>query len=374
MTERTSYLRPTKATIYEERLKNNLSHLTRRLKPHQQILGIVKANAYGHGLVETSRALLRLGSKVLGVADLSEALTLRKAGIKGNILCLGPLPDEGLPEAQASEVIVTLFSQERLDAFLKHVRNTDQSIRVHIKLDTGMNRLGFESSIWESIAKRLKEEPRIQVEGIFSHLAESENHDPTFTNQQYQLFVKGVSIFEQMLGKKLIRHLANSSGILSHDFLECNWVRAGIAAYGYPWEEEGKATQKFLPILEWTAPIIQTKMIGRGDTVGYNRTFKADRKMKIGTVAVGYGDGFLRSYSKVKVGFRNQRTSVLGIICMDLLMVDLTPFPDATVGESVTLLGNGSTGPTAWEYAEGIQTIPYEILTSIHPRVTREWV
>jgi alanine racemase len=365
------YVRPTRAILDLRALENNYRAIQSLLPKRTKILSIVKANAYGHGISTVAKACSRFGAVGTGVADLSEALELRRSGFSDDILCMGATFPEGLNAAGRRNLIVTLHSADQLPSFLTAAKKN--KLRIHLKLETGMHRLGLDENSWGSVARKIGRVKNIQVEGILTHLAESANAAPAFTQKQIETYRKGAAFFERTLKRKLIRHASNSGAIFYHSDAAFDWVRPGIAMYGYPPDQNGKRPSGFLPVLSWKAPILQVKRIAPGDSVGYNRAFKATKPMTIATVACGYGDGFLRRSAPVGVGFRKKRIPVLGIICMDLFMIDVTRFSKVAPGEEVTLLGPRSSGaPDAYELAEAEQTIPYEILTSISSRVTRE--
>lgn len=333
---------------------------------------MVKANAYGHGDFPIAQECMRLGAVGVGVADLDEAEHLRSQGFKGPILSFGILDEDTLQLAIKTRTWLTLHTLEEIEILCKSRLDLDNPIPVHIEIETGMHRLGLVEKDWGEAALKLFQIKGIEVHGIFTHFAESEHKDPTFTQSQILKFKKAISIFEKQGKRALIRHIANSGGILSHPKSHLDWIRPGIALYGYPPID---SESEFKPVLQWHAKLIQIKQIASGDSVGYNRTFRASQSMRIGTVAVGYGDGYHRSYKSVGVVYQGKRCPVLGLICMDLLMIDLTHVPNAKVGEEVLLLSQTpEMGPTALDLAKAMGSIPYEVLTSIHRRVQREYV
>ena len=374
--KRNPYVRPTQVVIDLEKLKSNWHELRKLMPKETKVLAIAKANGYGHGSVEITKAFANLGAAGVGVADLSEAIVLREAGYRGLVMCLGTVPSQGLREAAEYDVVTAVHSIETLEdkkAFLE--KENFDTLRVHLKVDTGMHRLGFNASEWESLAQILKKETRIQVEGIFTHFAESDSPNREFTTSQLAQFQDAIELFEKHLQKRLIRHAANSGGILNHPQAHLDWVRPGIVLYGYPPTKDPSLQARFHPILSWKAPITQLKNIAPGDSVSYNRNFRADRPMKIATLPVGYGDGYRRSYAKAGVGFRGKRCRVLGAVCMDLMMIDVTDVPGVQVGEEAHLLDDGTHGgPNADELAKFGNTIPYDVLCAVSARVSRTYV
>jgi alanine racemase len=235
-----------------------------------------------------------------------------------------------------------------------------------------MNRLGLSEPDWDPVVRELSNAKGFRVEGLFTHFAESENPDRSFLGEQLARFRKAIAFFESALGRRLIRHAANSGATLGAPETHFDWVRPGIAVYGYPPAPTPDGVQGFRPVLHWRAPILQVKELRAEDSVGYGRAFRSPGRMRIATVGAGYGDGYRRSYGAAGVGFRGRRAPVVGLVCMDLLMVDVTPFPDVRIGEEVTLLGVPEEGaPDAAELARVAGVIPYEVLTGISARVTR---
>ncbi len=336
---------------------------------------MVKANAYGHGAITITKECEQLGAVGVGVADIHEASFLRQEGYQGEILCLGALGQVQFKEALKYDIVLTIHSFQEMETLEGFYRSSPSPLRVHIEIETGMHRLGIEPEHWTKCASILAKMSKIRVEGIFTHLAESENPTRQFTEEQLNSFEKASNSFEKILKRKLIRHVANSGAILNHKKAHLDWVRPGILLYGYPPTEVGPKGASFIPILEWRAPIIQIKRIASGESVGYNRAFCATIPMTIGTIAVGYGDGYRRGFQKIGVGFKGKRCRILGNICMDLMMIDVSSMGNVNEGDEVFVLGRGEQGePSARELAQAVQTIPYEVTTGIGRRVIREVV
>lgn len=368
-----SYIRPTRAIVDLERLRANWRALSAYLEEGTRILAVVKANAYGHGSLVVARECARLGGAGAGVADMGEALDLRAGGYRGELLCFGALTPDAVRAARRFDIAATVHSREGVELLERSGGDAgDAPLRVHVEVESGMHRLGLEASEWTSSAARLSKLPAVRVEGVFTHLAESEASERAFTRAQLACFVEAVNAIESACGRRLIRHVANSGGVLGYPEARLDWVRPGIALYGYP-PAPALGHVGLAPVLEWRAPIIQLKDVRRGDSVGYNRAFVADRDLRVATVAVGYGDGYRRGYAGVGVGLRGKRCRVLGLVCMDLMMVDVTAVPEASVHDEVVLLGDATSGgPDAQELAAAVASIPYEVMTGIKARVTRE--
>ena len=360
--------RTSRVLLSERALASNWSRLTQGLSSNTRVLAMVKANAYGHGDLAFARAVTDLGAVGVGVADLGEALSLREGGYGGTILSMGALTDDKIEAAQDHDIALTLHSSDECAWLLDRASRLSRLLRFHLKVDTGMNRWGIGEAEADDVAARLAGHAMIRIEGLLTHLSESDT-DPEFTRSQLDAFGRVIPRVERHWGR-LIRHAANTNAILRHPQSHFDWVRPGIGLYGYP--TDGKS-MGFSPVLEWRARIGQVKKIASGDRVGYNRAFVAHRAMTVGIVGAGYGDGYLRNYAPVGVAYDQQRIPVLGTISMDALAVDLSNHPKARAGDEVVLLGSGAGAPDAFEIAQKTGTIAYEILTNIHERVPRSF-
>lgn len=370
---RSSHHRDTHVLIHLDALTRNWKTISDRLPQGTKILPVVKANGYGHGTLTIAKECARLGAVGMGVAEVGEALMLRYSGYGEKILCFGELSSETIQRAGGVEVTFALHSKDEISEILPAVRENKNGIRVHLEIETGMHRLGIEPEDWEELAGHLRTLPEIYVEGIFSHFSESESEESSFSQAQLIQFEKAATLFEKALGRRLVRHMANSGGVTTIAESSFDWVRPGLLLYGYALG--AKDCETFRPVMEWRAPILQIKRIAKGDRVGYGRAFSASKEMRIGTVAVGYGDGYRRGFASAGVGYRGERRAIIGSVCMDLLMVDLTDVSDPHAGDDVVLMGDGSQGdPTAEELAQAEGTIPYQVLTGISARVAREVV
>lgn len=357
-----TFMRSSRVILHAPSIQKNWEAIRSRIPEKTRILPMVKANAYGHGDILFANSVQKLGAVGVGVADLGEAVSLREKKYDGLILCFGPVTKHTPYYARSLDFISTIHGEEELSVLNSCA--SDTPMRVHIKVDTGMNRWGFPQDSWTHAALELKNSKNLSIEGIYTHFAESNSPDHDFTRQQIERFNQAIQLFENTLGKRLIRHAANSSAIFNHPTSHFDWVRPGLALYG--------SAPSLSPVLEWKATICQIKKIATGDSVGYNRAFRAKTPQPIGIVGVGYGDGYLRSYADVGVFYAGQRRSILGIISMDALVVDLTNAPEARVGEEVTLIGRDPSMPTALDLALAAKTIPYEVFTCIQDRIPRE--
>ena len=349
-------------------ISHNLSYYKTKLKPSTKLMVMVKAFGYGNGGFEIAKLLEHLQVDYLGVAFADEGISLKIAGIKTNIMVLNP-ENTSFPSIIQYDLEPEIYCMKGLNAFLKITEQKKLiGYPIHIKIDTGMHRLGFQEPDLPILIETLKNTPSIKVKSILSHLATSddlENQD--FAKEQIALFEKLSQKIIQQLGIHPIRHILNTSGISNFGESQYDMVRLGIGLYGISNDEK---EQKYLENVSTLKSVIsQIRTISKGESVGYSRRFIAEKTTKIATIPIGYADGISRSWGNQEgyVFINNQKASILGSICMDMLMVDCTEI-DCTEGDSVIIFGEN---PTVKEIAEKTYTIPYEILTSISQRVKR---
>lgn len=325
---------------------------------------MVKTNAYGHDLEIISGYCEKLGAVGLGVANIFEAIELRSLGYENRIISFGRLNPETLDAAFEFKITIVVHHPDDLLLISKFRK----PLSFHLEVETGMNRLGMGLESLPQILKQLLQSAHT-LEGVFTHLVESEIPDSQYTTQQLNRFDEMVAALRMKYGKPFITHVDNSGGILNRKE-HMDWVRPGISLYGY--HPNSTVENKLTPVLTWTSSILQINHLKKGDFVSYNRSFEATKPMTIATIPVGYGDGLARKYKTMSVGYKNKTCPILGNICMDLMMIDITGIARAKIGDPVYLLGNGKhQEPSAWDYAKVDQTIPYEVLTRISPRVLR---
>lgn len=366
-------LRRNRVEIDLNAIRNNYRVLRESLPGKTWIMPVVKANAYGHGILETARALAGEGADCFAVALPEEGIELRLGGLDtAEILVLGA----AMPGAAAACVeyglTQTIFSAEVIPVLEKEAARQAREALVHIKLDTGMNRIGLKSCE-EALAlqKALEAAPHVHVTGLYTHFADADHltddgKPQRFTQTQMQRLEELRSCFDPATAC----HAANSAMSLLAPEAWLDGVREGIALYGYPPVPTGLL---FRRALSWLTEVVHVKEIEAGESVGYGCAYTADRKMRIATVAVGYGDGYHRSLSgKGMMLIRGRRVPIVGRVCMDQTMVDVTDVPDVCVGDEAVLIGSqGSETIGADDVAVWADTISYEVLTSILPRVHR---
>ncbi|MFA9290423.1 MAG: alanine racemase, partial [Solirubrobacteraceae bacterium] len=349
-------------------LINNLNTFKSLLKPETKTMCMVKAFSYGTGSYEVAQSLEFNGVDYLGVAYADEGVLLRKNGVSLPIMVLNP-------EQSSYDAVIKynlepeIYSLRVLNKFIQALEKNNISFDypIHIKIDTGMNRLGFKESEIDELKLNLEVlVNKISVTSVFSHLAESENtEDKAFTLAQLSLFDKLYSRLTFGATKKPFRHLLNSSGILNYKEHQYEMVRLGIGLYGYTSNQSIVLEN----VAKFKTVISQIKTIEKGESVSYNRNFIAKEKTRIAILPVGYADGIHRIAGNEKgfVGIKNKRAKILGTICMDILMVDVSNI-NCEEGDEVCVFGSN---PSLKEVADFCDTIPYEILTSISQRVKR---
>lgn len=357
--------------INSEALKNNYTYLKSLLAPNTKIMAMVKANAYGLGAVKIAKILNQLNVDYLGVAYPVEAIKLRKKGIKTPIMVMNTDQD-CYSQLIGHHAEPTIFSLEILEIFGNKIKKSPfhLSYPIHLEINTGMNRVGFSPKESSQVLALLKKFPQLEVKSIFSHFAESDNLNNTeFTEQQIAVFKETSQILTNGLGYRPLLHISNSSGTTNFPEAHLDMVRIGIGLYGY--SNHPLHQENLQHVASLKTYISQIHDIQKGESVSYSRNFIAKKNIKIATLSIGYADGIPRNLSNgnYAVAINGKLAPITGIICMDMLMVDISHI-DCQVGDEVTFFGKT---PTFIEMAEKAHTIPYEILTSISPRVKRKF-
>lgn len=330
---------------------------------------VVKADAYGHGIVPVSRAVSAAGADWLAVATVHEGVALREADIEAPILILSPFLAIEAEQAVYYGLRASVQDIEVAQALSRAAANLGREAIVHLKIDTGMHRFGAPPQEATSLAISIAKLPHVRFEGVWTHFAWSAGA-PEFTTHQYKAFQRTVATIQEAGVRIPIRHCSNSGAILKHPEMVMDMARIGILAYGV-----SHVQSPHLPLrraLTWKSRIMALRSIPPGHTVGYNMTWRADRDSRIATVGIGYGDGYHRLLSnKGWMIVRGRAAPVRGLVCMDQVMVDVTEIPDARIGDEVTLIGDGV---TAEQIAQLVGTTPHEITTRIMSRVPRQYM
>ena len=368
--------RPTIAEINLDALRYNLNQLRGLTGKKAEILAVVKANAYGHGAPEIARELESAGARIFGVATTEEGIELRLSGTTSPILVLGGTYPQEMGRILANRLTPVVYDLEIARAFQARAAKEKRRLSVHLKIDTGMNRLGIPWRQWTSALKVLEGLKNLKVEGLLSHFSVAEGEGPddrAFTDKQLARFTKCLDLARQRGIKAGLVHLANSAAATLRQPARFNLVRPGLMLYGYhPSPNLGRLIS-LKSVLRWKTAILSLKPVPAGDTVSYGRTYQCRRETLIAILPVGYADGYNRRLSnRGEVIIRGKRAKVRGIVCMDLTMADVSKIPGVQVGDEVVLLGRqGSEEITAVEMAGWIESIPYEVLCSIGKRVPR---
>lgn len=374
MTLEMDAIRPTHVEVNLGTIAQNFDAIRRHVGG-AVVMPVVKANAYGHGLVEVARHLAAHGATCFSVALLEEAITLRKAGLMEPVLVFGGVATRQIPQFIAHDLMMTASSIDKLRQIDEAAAAARKTVRVHLKIDTGMERIGVH---WYSAAGLLEASlgfKHIEVAGIYSHFANSDAEDLSSARVQLERFLETLTFYEKRGLPAPVRHMANSGGILQLPESHLDMVRPGIMLYGVYPSPEARRTVAVQAALSWKSQVVYFKVVQPGNAVSYGSTWQADHPVRVVTVPVGYGDGYFRAISnRGEVIIRGQRHPIVGRVCMDQIMVNLE-WGTAYNGDEVTIIGtDGEAAITAQEVAEWAGTIPYEVLTNLHARVPRVYV
>lgn len=369
--------RPVWAEIYLDHLAHNLNQIRQHLSPSIPICGVIKANGYGHGAVMMARELERLGAEHLAVATLTEAMELRNSGCQMPILILGYTPEEKAPLVIEKHFKQTIYTLEQARAFSQAAVSADQRVCLHLKIDTGMSRLGFQTTdeAADEIAE-LCQYPGLEVEGVFTHYAAADDADKSETHQQLAKFQWLVKALEERKCMIKLKHTANSAAIIDLPETHMDMVRAGIMLYGlYPSADVDHSRFKLKRLMALKTRVAHVKTIAAGTGVSYGLTYRPSNPAVIATLPVGYADGFARLLGgKAEVMIKGQKVPVVGRICMDQCMVDVTGL-DVRRGDEVTLYAlTSDKGDTVDDIARKLGTINYEITCMVSRRVPRVYI
>lgn len=361
------------AEINLDAVAHNVQTAKANLRPQTRLCAVVKADAYGHGAVRIAREAVRNGADFLAVALLQEAVALREAGIDAPILILGALLPEVAELAVRYDISCAVFQKEQLCALNAAALKLGVKAKVHLKIDTGMHRIGVhvrEAGCFAALAASL---PGIYIEGVFSHFATADADDKGYAAYQFTRFKEALALIEEAGVKVPIRHIANSAALTELQEYQLDMVRQGITLYGLHPAHMTDCYKDFEPVMTVRSKISFVKTLPAGETIGYGRTYTTSRPSVIATVPIGYADGVNRrlsnrGYMLVKGG----RAPIVGSVCMDQVMLDVTDIEDVKTGDEVLVFG-GHELPVEL-VAQWADTICYEIVCGVSPRVPREYV
>jgi alanine racemase len=378
MTARIPRFRPTVARIDLDALRHNCQLVRRRLTGGgTAVMAAVKADAYGHGLIPVARVMASEGIDWLGVAIVEEGMRLRSAGIDLPILVLGGFADGSEPEAIAAGLTPVVFRSASARALNALAARTGERIGIHIKVDTGMNRLGVPRGLLGSFLELIEGLEHLYVDGLMTHLAEAERTDDEFTAWQFAGFEASIELIFERGHRPRWVHAANSAAMMtgrgSPTDLAATLVRPGLSLYGLAPDPSLEGAWPLRPVMSFETAISYLKRVPVGARLSYGLTWTAERPSKIATLPVGYGDGYARALgNRAEVLVRGCRAPVVGRVCMDLTLIDVTDVPGVQEGDCVVLMGRqGDEEVSAGELAALLGTIPYELVVGISPRVPR---
>jgi alanine racemase len=371
------------AEISRKALLHNLRQFRKRIGKRTKIMAVVKANAYGHGILEVAQVVAPR-TDWIGVNSLEEGLILRQQEVSHPILVLGYLPLDSIEKAIEKELSFVAYNQKTIARANQEAKKLNKKAKVHLKLETGTNRQGLNLKDLLPLVRFFRQKEGVKLEGIYTHYANIEDTlDPSYAQLQLSKFKEALKELRKQKVKIPVKHTACTAATILFRETYFNLIRLGIGLYGlWPSRETKISAQEkgtkinLRPVLTWKTKVAQVKEVARGETVGYGRTFTAARKTKIAVLPVGYWDGYDRKLSnQARVLVRRQSTPVVGRICMNMMMVDITDIPKVKPEDEVVLLGKqGREEITAEEMAQKIGTINYEVVTRINPLIPRKVV
>ena len=368
---------PLTVSIHLNALRANLQNIRQFVPASTKILPIIKADAYGHGAVRVAQVLASLDIYGFGVASVSEGIRLREHHIQTPIIIMGPLLNDHLPDIIHYHLTPVISRYDIFQQFIDQLPLDTQPFPFHLKIDTGLHRLGFEPKEALALIGSLASTPAISLQGLLTHFADADNPDPSLTNQQIQQFQACIQQVQAQGIQVPLLHMANSAGILFHQTSHLGMVRPGIMLYGYtPGQDPTTHPIQLQPVMQAQTYIAHLRSLEPGEVVGYNALYRTRRLSQIAVLPVGYTHGFPRHLTgRGHVLIQGIPAPIIGKICMDMMMVDVTDIPRPTIGEEVVLLGRqGEQEITARDYANWLDTIPYEILCGIGGKANRTYL
>jgi alanine racemase len=351
-------------------IRRNIETFKNKLDSATKILVMVKASSYGSGGVRMAKFLERIGVNYLGVAYADEGVELREAGVTLPILVMN-CEESGFDDCIKNDLEPAIYDNVQLEQFIKAlIYQNKVNYPIHIKLETGMKRLGFDREMLPALIQKLATQPEIKIESIYSHLADADNPSSSFVHQQFDTYLSLAGEIEKHLSYPVVHHLLNSEGCANFPQFQLDMVRLGIGIYGYSANPGMK--KQLEPVVAWNSSISQLKKVKPGESVGYSRKAIAEKQMTIAVIPVGYADGLRRSISNGNGGvfIDNKFCPIVGNVCMDMIMVDVTGLA-VSQGQKVEIIGSHQ---TIEDLAKAYDTIPYEVLTGISKRVHRTYI
>lgn len=350
-------------------IKNNIKQIKKIT--NTQVMAVIKANGYGHGVLDVARSAVDAGAEWCGVARMEEALNLRSAGVDSNILVLGYTPPSLVPDAIHNQIHVAIYDEQMAHGYAAYARKEAKQLLAHLKVETGMGRLGMKPSRVPGFLENFQQHHFIKIDGIFTHFARADEPESGSTEEQLSVFT---ALLDQLRRAKLCPgtvHAANSAAVLNYPQAYFDLVRPGIAIYGLDPSPSSSLPESFRPALTWKARLTSVRVLPPGHGVSYGSVYVTSENERIGVIPVGYGDGFRREPQQ-QVLVRGKRVDVVGRVCMDQCMLQLDSVPDAVPGDEVVLLGvQGKETVTAGDLAERWGTLNYEVVCGLADRLPR---
>jgi len=363
-------MRPTWAEINLNSIKKNLETVRSLVGDTVSIMAVVKADAYGHGAIKISKALIESEVDSMAVATLEEGLELRESGIKHPVMILGSIQESEVPSIIKNELTPAVYNVEILKSLSREMEKSDKYLDLHLRIDTGMNRLGINTKDIRSFINEYKNHAHLTLKGVFTHLASADDITINFTDEQISEFYNSLNLIKSLDVNPRYFHLANSAAIQNYPSSHGNLVRPGIMLYGAGEQNRNKLH----PAMKLKSRIIQLRTLNKGTPVSYGGTYVTERKSVIATVPIGYADGYFRKLSnRAYVSVKGAKTKVVGRVCMDFIMIDVTGHPEEIrTGDEVTLLGDKLV--TVNDISDWAETSPYEVMALVGKRVQKIYV
>lgn len=367
----------TRAEINLERMSYNVGKIKDTLTANTKFMAVVKADAYGHGAVEVAKELERQHVDYFGVAVLDEALELRNAGVRTPILVLSPIELETVPIAIENNISITIFTKKAAEIVRREAEKMRKEIRIHLKVDTGMSRIGILSREEALEVLTSLHSQYINIEGIFTHFADAENiENPAFTHEQFKKFAEIITLFEKQGITFKLKHCCNTAATLAFPEYHLDMIRTGISLYGYHPDKKMAELIDLKPVMKLKTHAAHIKELPAGQSIGYGRTYTSDAKATIATILLGYADGVPRQLSnRWHLSVNGEKAPIVGRVCMDQIMLDVTTIKDFSEKDDIVFFGDPEDGyPSLYDIAELTVGFHYELLCGIGKRIPRVYI
>ncbi|WP_010648662.1 alanine racemase [Oceanobacillus massiliensis] len=368
--------RDTWVEVSLDAIEANVKTFKEHIQQTSRLMAVVKADGYGHGAVQAARTSIDAGADYLAVAFLDEALHLRGAGITEPILILGYTPPSAVQKAIENDITLTVFSEDVIEEINQAVQALNKKAKIHLKIDSGMNRIGIQNKEEALKMSRLLGSPNILLEGIFTHFADSDNLDPIYTYNQFKKFISITDHLEEHHIHIPIKHCCNSAATISYPEMHLDMVRVGVSLYGLYPEDHLQSKIRLQQAMSFKTKPVMVKTVAAGEPISYGCTYTPEKESVIATIPVGYADGFSRQLSnKGCVTVKGNRAPIVGRVCMDQSMIDVSGIESVAKSDVVTLFGDPANGYVSLkEVADLMATIHYEAACLIGERVPRVYI